>query len=112
MRSLWVMTLGLVALTAAEGCKQRSPEPVPPPKASPAETGHVRAAGIAWFQGALDEAFASPGSVHTTCGAERPPMAPLAPDLPRVRTRVNPPSPMACQGDHCPTVVTPRRPLV
>ncbi len=52
----------------------------------------VRAAGIAWFQGSLDEAFARP-SVHATCSAMRAPMAPLTPDLSRSRARA--PSPAA-----------------
>ena len=109
MRRFWVLILGLVALTAAEGCKQRLPEPIPGPKAPSGMVGHTRAAGIAWFQGSLDEAFARPG-VHITCAAERAPMAPLTPDLARARSR--PASPTGCRGGNCPAMVAPRRPLV
>jgi hypothetical protein len=111
MRTFWVLALGLVALTAAEGCKQKMPEPIPGPKAASGVVGHARAAGIAWFQGSLDEAFARPGA-HVTCGAERPAMAPVAPELPHPRNRVSQPSPAACQGGSCPTARAPRRPLV
>ena len=101
MRAYWMAGLGLVALLATEGCKQKSPEPIPGPKAASVGMMHPRAAGIAWFQGSLDEAFARPG-VHVTCSMERAPMAPLTPDLSRARTRA--PSP-AHTG-------TGRRPLV
>jgi len=110
MRTFWVLTLGLVALTAAVGCKQKQPEPIPGPKAGMAV--HVSAAGIAWFQGSLDEAFARPG-VHVTCGAERPPMAPVAPELPRARNRVNVAAPAVCHSGTCPAAApAQRRPLV
>jgi hypothetical protein len=105
MRAYWVACLGLVALLTTEGCKQKNPEPIPAPKApgAGAEMGRaVSAAGIAWFQGSLDEAFARP-SVHTTCSEMRAPMAPLAPDLSRSRARTPSPAPAA---------TTPRRPLV
>ena len=83
MRKLWMLTLGLAALAAAEGCKRNAPEPIPGPKAAaPAVVGHTSAAGIAWFQGSLDEAFARP-SAHVTCAEVRAPMAPLGADLPR-----------------------------
>jgi hypothetical protein len=111
MRIFWVLTLGLVALTTVEGCKRQEPEPIPAPKAVPAAVGHARAAGIAWFQGSLDEAFAGP-SVHVTCAAVRAPMAPLAPDLSRMRNRLNAPSPTACRSGTCPSTPSPRRPLV
>ncbi len=111
MRAFWVLTLGLVALTGAEGCKRQEPEPIPGPKAVSAVVGHTRAAGIAWFQGSLDEAFARP-NVHATCAAERAPMAPLAPDLSRTRSRLNTPSPTACRSGTCPSTASPRRPLV
>lgn len=90
MRAYWMACLGLVALWAAEGCKQKSPEPIPGPKAASMGMVRPQAAGIAWFQGSLDEAFARPG-VHATCSMERAPMAPLTPDLSRTRTRA--PSP-------------------
>lgn len=112
MRAFWVLTLGLVALTAAEGCKRNEPEPIPGPKAvATAAVGRTRAAGIAWFQGSLDEAFARP-SVHVTCATGRAPMAPLAPDLSRTRNRLNSPSPTACRGGTCRSGASPRRPLV
>ena len=111
MRTLWVVALGLVALTAAEGCKRNEPEPIPGPKAAPAVVGHPGSSGIAWFQGSLDEAFARPDT-HATCAAERAPMAPLAPDLSRTRNRLNPPSPAACRSGTCPSTTASRRPLV
>jgi hypothetical protein len=109
MRAYWAASLGLVALLATEGCKQKEPEPIPGPKApgamvlrpDGAEIVHPQAAGIAWFQGSLDEAFARPGS-HATCAAVRAPMTPLTPDLPRAHTHARPPAP----------ATTPRRPLV
>ena len=106
-----MLTLGLVALTTVEGCKRQEPEPIPGPKAVPAAVEHARAAGIAWFQGSLDEAFARP-TIHATCAAERAPMAPLAPDLSRMRNRLNVPSPTACRSGTCPLAHSPRRPLV
>jgi hypothetical protein len=112
MRTFWVLTLGLVALTAAEGCKQRQPEPIPGPKSESGVVSHASAAGIAWFQGSLDEAFARPGA-HVTCNAERPPMAPVAPELPRPRNRVNVAAPAACHSGTCPAAAhAQRRPLV
>ena len=111
MRAFWVLTLGLVALTATEGCKRHEPEPIPGPKAVAVAVGQTRAAGIAWFQGSLDEAFARP-SVHVTCAAGRAPMAPLAPDLSRTRNRLNSPSPTACPSGTCRPGASPRRPLV
>jgi hypothetical protein len=102
MKALWVGSLGLVALLTTAGCKQKDPEPIPGPKAHGVGVSAPQAAGIAWFQGSLDEAFART-SVHATCAAERASMAPLAPDLSRVaRPRVSVPSP----------VTTSRRPLV
>jgi hypothetical protein len=111
MRTLWLLALGLVALTAAEGCKRNEPEPIPGPKAAPAVVGHPGSSGIAWFQGSLDEAFARPDT-HATCASERAPMAPLAPDLSRARNRLNPPSPAACSSGTCPSATASRRPLV
>ena len=102
MRAFRMACLGLVALLATEGCRQKSPEPIPGPKAASMGMVRPQAAGVAWFQGGLDEAFARPG-VHATCSMERaPPMAPLTPDLARARNRVPSPS-------HTGTV---RRPLV
>ena len=102
MRAYWVASLGLVALLANEGCKQQNPQPIPGPKAPGVEIMHPQAAGIAWFQGSLDEAFARPGA-NATCAAVRAPMTPLMPDL--SRTRIRAPSP-------APAVTTARRPLV
>ena len=114
MRTLWVLTLGLVALAAAGGCKRNAPEPIPGPKAAPAVVGHPGSSGIAWFQGSLDEAFARPDA-HVTCASNRAPMAPmapLAPDVSRTRNRLNPPSPAACRSGTCPSTTAARRPLV
>jgi hypothetical protein len=110
MRTLWVLTLGLVALAATQGCKRKEPEPIPGPKAVPAVVGHVRAAGIAWFQGSLDEAFARP-DIHTTCATERGATRPLVPDVSRMRNRPNSPAPAACRTEPCPAAAYPR-PLV
>jgi hypothetical protein len=84
MKVFGVAGLGLVAILATEGCKQKTPEPIPGPKAPSVGMGPPRAAGIAWFQGSLDEAFARP-SMHSTCAAERAPMAPLTPEMARAR---------------------------
>ena len=112
MRKLWMLTLGLAALAAAEGCKRNAPEPIPGPKAVPAAVGHPSAAGIAWFQGSLDEAFARPGA-HVTCAEVRAPLAPLGADLSRpTRNRLTTPPPAACRSGTCPTTAAPRRPLV
>jgi hypothetical protein len=113
MTTFWVLTLGLVALTTVEGCKRQEPEPIPAPKAVPAAVGHVRAAGIAWFQGSLDEAFARP-SAPATCSTDHAPIAPLVPDLSsRIRNRQISPAPTACSsGESCPATASPRRPLV
>jgi hypothetical protein len=111
MRTLWVLTAGLVALAATQGCKRKEPEPIPGPKAVPAVVGHARAAGIAWFQGSLDEAFARP-DVHTTCATERRATTPVVPDLSRMRNRLNSPAPAACRTEPCPAAVPYPRPLV
>jgi hypothetical protein len=102
MKALWVASLGLVALLTTAGCKQKNPEPIPGPKAPGTGMASTRAAGIAWFQGSLDEAFART-QAHATCSMERAPMVPLTPDISRpVRPRVSAPAP----------VTTARRPLV
>ena len=113
MRKFWILTLGLVALTTADGCKRNAPEPIPGPKAVPAVVGHARAAGIAWFQGSLDEAFARPNARVTCAAAERASMAPLGADLTHpLRNRLNIPHPAACRSAPCPSAAAPRRPLV
>jgi hypothetical protein len=110
MRTLWVVTLGLVALAATQGCKRRGPEPIPGPKAVSVAVGHARAPGIAWFQGGLDEAFTRTPRI---CSTEPRAVAPPAPDLARMRNRANsPPAPAACRAEPCPPVAYPRRPLV
>ena len=108
MRVLWVLTLGLVAMTATQGCKRNEPEPIPGPKAASVTVGHARAPGIAWFQGGLDEAFTR---TVRTCSTERRSVAPVAPDLSRMRNRANSPPPPACRGEPCPTIAYPRRRL-
>lgn len=103
MRAFWVGSLGLVALLTASGCKQKEPEPIPAPKAMGVAVAEApEAAGIAWFQGSLDEAFSRRG-MRATCAATRAPMAPLTPDLSRPRARAPSPAPS-------PSAI--RRPLV
>jgi hypothetical protein len=109
MRTLWVLTLGLVALAAAQGCKRREPEPIPGPKAAAMAMDHARAPGIAWFQGGLDEAFTSTARI---CSTERRSATPVAPDLPRIRNRAIPAPSPACRGEPCPAITYPRRRLV
>jgi hypothetical protein len=58
MRTIGVLFLGLLALAAAQGCKHKRPEPIPGPKAGTPVARQFRPAGIAWFQGSLEEAFA------------------------------------------------------
>lgn len=99
MKAYWGVCLGMVALLTTTGCKQK--EPVPGPKAPGAA---ARAAGIAWFQGSFDEAFARP-QMHATCSEMRAPMTPVTPDLTR-GARVRPPALPAAPA------VTTRRPLV
>jgi hypothetical protein len=111
MRLLWVLALGLVISTAIPGCKRRPPETIPGPKVVvPATAGHMHmhAAGIAWFQGAVDEAFART-PVEGTCYLRRAPMAPLAPDLPPPRTHSRLSAPAAPPAS---PAAYPRRPLV
>jgi hypothetical protein len=108
MRTLWVLTLGLVALAATQGCKRKEPEPIPGPKAAAVAVGPARAPGIAWFQGGLDEAFTRTARI---CSTERRSIAPVAPDLPRMRNRANSPPPPACRAEQCPAIAYPRRRL-
>jgi hypothetical protein len=109
MRKLWVLTVGLVALATTQGCKRKEPEPIPGPKAPSVAVGHRLAPGIAWFQGGLDEAFASTAKI---CSTERRSVAPMAPELPRVRNRASSPPPAAgCRSEPCPTSASPRRRL-
>jgi hypothetical protein len=109
MRALWVLTLGLAALVATEGCKRK--EPIPGPKAVSVAIGRAHAPGIVWFQGGLDEAFAKTARM---CSNERRSTVPLAPDLARMRNRTSLPStsPATCRGESCPPMPYPRRPLV
>ena len=107
MRTLWVLTLGLVALAATQGCKQN--DPIPGPKAVSVAVARAHAPGIAWFQGGLDEAFTRTPRI---CSSEPRFVATLAPDLARMRNRANSPPPAACRAEPCPPVAYPRRPLV
>jgi hypothetical protein len=108
MRTLWVLTLGLVAVAATQGCKRS--EPIPGPKATSGAVGHhAQAPGIAWFQGGLDEAFTRTSRI---CSAEGHTVAPLSTDLARMRNRAISPSPAVCRGSTCPPVTYPRRRLV
>jgi hypothetical protein len=109
MRTVWVLTLGLVALVATQGCKRKEPEPIPGPKAVSMPVDHARAPGIAWFQGGLDEAFTRTVRI---CSTERRSVAPAAPDVVRMRTPANPPPAAACRAQPCPPIAYPRRPLV
>jgi hypothetical protein len=112
MRTLWVLTLGMVALAATQGCKRKEPEPIPGPKAGAAVMERFHTPGIAWFQGSFDEAFAKT-NLPRTCATERGTLAPpLVPDPSRTRNRLNSPSPVACHAAPCPSVAYPRRPLV
>ena len=111
MRTLWVVILGLAALTAMQGCKRKDPQPIPGPKAVHAIAGHARAAGIAWFQGSLDEAFAKP-ELHRTCAMERGTTTPLVPEPPRSLNRQSSPAPAPCRTETCQPLPYPRRPLV
>ena len=110
MRALWVLTLGLVALATTQGCKRKEPEPIPAPKAASMAVGHVRAPGIAWFQGGLDEAFSSAARI---CSTERRSVAPaaVAPDIARMRNRTSSPPRPACPSEPCSTAANPRRRL-
>jgi hypothetical protein len=111
MRRLWVLTLGLAALAATQGCKRKEPEPIPGPKAVSVAVGHARAPGIAWFQGGLDEAFTTTATICSN--DDRRSVAPVAPDVARMRNRVNsPPPPAACRTEPCPPITYLRRPLV
>ena len=88
MKSIGIATAILAATIALAGCKNRKEEPVPGPKAAPPAAESIRAplvtppsgqppgdapsrgggmrrhgaSGISWFQGTVEEAFA------TTCG--------------------------------------------
>jgi hypothetical protein len=101
VRALWILTLGLVALTATQGCKQKEPEPIPGPKAGgPAAPGGVRTPGIAWFQGSFDEAFARP-EIPRNC-KESSLVAPRTSEVARARKRANPPASGVCGTGNCP----------
>lgn len=62
MRPIGVLFWGLLALTVVQGCRHKAPEPIPGPKAGTPMAAHFRPAGIAWFQGSLEEAFAPAAS--------------------------------------------------
>jgi hypothetical protein len=111
MRTLWVLTLGVVALTAVQGCKRKE-EPIPGPKAGLAAMAYVHAhtPGIAYFQGSLDEAFA--GTLHRNC-REHTVAAPRTTETGHSRKHPNLPSPVgACGMESCPPITRPRHRLV
>jgi hypothetical protein len=108
MKMRWVLTVGLVALATTEGCKRKEPEPIPGPKAASVAVHQGLAPGIAWFQGGLDEAFASTAKI---CSTERRSVAPMAPELPRMRNRASSPPPAGCRSEPCPSSGSPRRRL-
>ena len=110
MRTLWVVTLALVALTAEQGCKRKEPQPIPGPKAGLTVAVRVHTPGIAWFQGSLDEAFARPQDPKM-CAQERDSLAPRASEVPRARNRPSPLPPAACRSQSCPPNY-PHHPLV
>jgi hypothetical protein len=109
MRTIWVLTLGLVALTAVQGCKQKEPEPIPGPKAGAATVPYVHTPGIAWFQGSFDEAFARTDPPQH-CRGRQNLAAPRATELARPRKRANSaPPPAMCTGESCPQTLPPPR---
>ena len=112
MRTLWILALGLVALSATQGCKQKEPEPLPGPKVGGPAAPHVQTPGIAWFQGSFDEAFART-EMPRNC-REYMLVAPRTPDLARTRKRASSQSPSACNPDSCPppAMTRPRHRLV
>src|SRR5438067_7615898 len=105
MRTLWLLTLGLVALTATQGCRRTEPQPIPGPKALAGVMGHARAPGIAWFQGGLDEAFTMTPRICSSAAPQS--RAPSLPDLLRMRTRANSPSAATCRAAPCPPLAYP-----
>jgi hypothetical protein len=113
MRTIWVLTLGLVALSAAQGCKQKDPEPIPGPKAGMATVPFVHTPGIAWFQGSFDEAFART-DLRRHCRGEHDVAAPRASELARARKRPNSvAAPAICPGgESCPPAQRPHHRLV
>jgi hypothetical protein len=110
MRTLWVLTLGLVALAAVQGCKRNDPKPLPGPRADGVMVAYVHTPGIAWFQGSLDEAFARP-ELPRNC-RERGVAAPWAPEPLRARKHLSLPSPAVCTIEPCPPVPRLRHRLV
>ena len=64
MRRIGLLALGLAVFLVTGSCKRKEPEPIPGPKAGIAVDAHFRVAGIAYFQGGLDEAFAPPRNGH------------------------------------------------
>jgi len=87
MRRIGLLALGLTVLIATGSCKRKNPEPIPGPKAGAAIGAHFRVAGIAYFQGGLEEAFARARDAHRPAVGRqaRPhPWDPICPN--RVRT--------------------------
>jgi len=105
-----VLTLGLVALAAAEGCKQKQPEPIPGPKAhgGSCERGwDLLGSRGAWMRlcsawRACDVQCRTAADGTCGAGASRP------------RNRVNVAAPAVCHSGTCPAAAAPaqRRPLV
>jgi hypothetical protein len=112
MRTLWVLALGLIALTSTPGCKRKEPEPIPGPKADSARMPYIHTPGIAWFQGSFDEAFART-SFPKHCLGDHGIAAPRVTELARNRKHLSPPTPTGiCTDEPCPSITRPRHRLV
>jgi hypothetical protein len=75
MRSLLITVAAVIAAGALAGCRDKKPEPVPPPQSARLEhydapgnsdcpQAHRGVSEISWFQGTLEEAFARHASRH------------------------------------------------
>jgi len=76
MKSLLIMATVATAAIALAGCRDKKPEPVPGPQSAglehhaaadsncPEARAHRGVSEISWFQGTLEEAFASRASRH------------------------------------------------
>jgi hypothetical protein len=113
MKTVWVLTLGLVSLAAVQGCKQKEPEPIPGPKAGMGMAPLTHTPGIAWFQGSFDEAFAQV-EIPQHCKGQYSITAPRAPEMARARKHPNSSSvtPGICGSGSCPPFPRPRHRLV
>jgi hypothetical protein len=107
MRTIGVVFLELLALTAVQGCRHKAPEPIPGPKAGMSVAAHFRPAAIAWFQGSLEEAFAPmasesaglPGYGRAELPADAQADARIEARQPKARNR----PPAATTAQACPT---------